>query len=69
VRAVLAGQRDEEHVGAALAAIRSSGAVAAALDEARAYARTAREALLTLPDTPSRYTLAALAEYTVARRH
>jgi geranylgeranyl pyrophosphate synthase len=69
VVAVLAGQRDEVHVQAAMQAIRCSGAVAASLAEARAYARRAEEALLTLPDTPSRHMLAALAEYVVARRH
>jgi geranylgeranyl pyrophosphate synthase len=69
VRAVLAGQRDEHHVRAALAAIRSSRATAVALEEARAYARRAQECLLSLPETPSRQTLDALAEYVVARRH
>jgi len=37
VRDVLAGQQDEQHVQAAILAIRSSGAIAAALVEARAY--------------------------------
>jgi geranylgeranyl pyrophosphate synthase len=69
VRAVLAGQQDEEQVNAALAAIRSSGATTVALDEARAYARRAQESLLSLPETPSRHILGALAEYVVARRH
>jgi geranylgeranyl pyrophosphate synthase len=67
VRTVLAGQRDEHHVLAAIQAIRSSGAIAAAQGEARAYARRAQESLLTLPDTPALRTLAALAEYVVAR--
>jgi geranylgeranyl pyrophosphate synthase len=67
VRTVLAGQRDEDHVQAAIQAIRSSGAIAAAQGEARAYARQARESLLTLPGTPARRMLAALAEYVVAR--
>lgn len=69
VMAVLAGQRDEVHVQAAMQAIRWSGAIVAALAEARAYARRAAEVLLTLPDTPPRHMLAALAEYVVARRH
>lgn len=68
VRAVLAGQRDEEHVQAAIQAIRSSGAVTAALAEAQVYARQAQQALLALPDTPARHTLATLAEATVVRR-
>lgn len=67
VRSVLAGQRDEQHVAAALAAIRSSAAIPAALEEARGRARRAQEALLTLPDRPPRHTLAALADYVVAR--
>ncbi len=49
-------------------AIRCSGAVAAALAEARAYARRDEEVLLSLPDTPARHRLAAVAEYVVARR-
>ena len=69
VRSVLAGQRDEQNVAAALAAIRSSAALPAALDEACAHARRAQEALRDLPDTLPRHTLAALAEYVVARGH
>jgi geranylgeranyl pyrophosphate synthase len=69
VREVLAGRNDEAHVQAAIRAIRSSGAIVVALAEATAYSRRARAALLTLPDTPARDTLAALAEYVVARRH
>ena len=68
VREALAGQRDEEHVQAAIQAIRSSGAIAAALAEATAYSRRAREALLTFPDTLARHTLTSLAEHLVARR-
>jgi geranylgeranyl pyrophosphate synthase len=68
VRAVLAGRREEEHVQAALGAVRSSGAVAAALAEAQAYARQAQEALLIFPPTPACATLTALADYAVARR-
>ncbi len=68
VREVLAGQNDEAHVQAALQAILSSGATAAALAEAHACASRARQALLIFPDVPARRTLAALAEYIVARR-
>jgi len=67
VQAVLDGQRDEAQVQAALRAIRSSGAITAALAEAQVYVRRAQEALLTLPDTPPRHVLTALAEYVVAR--
>ncbi|MBN1977815.1 MAG: polyprenyl synthetase family protein [Anaerolineae bacterium] len=68
VEAVLAGQRDEGHVRAAVEAIRASGAVDAALDEARSHARQAREALAAFPDGDSRRVLLALADYAVERR-
>jgi geranylgeranyl pyrophosphate synthase len=68
VEVVLAGQRDEAHVQAAIEAIRASGAVDAALDEARSHARQARESLATLPDSDSRQVLLALADYAVERR-
>ena len=68
VEAVLAGQRDEARVQAAIEAIRTSGAVEAALDEARFHARQARESLAVLPDGDSRQVLLALADYAVERR-
>jgi geranylgeranyl pyrophosphate synthase len=68
VNAVLSGQRDEEHVRAAIEAICSSGAIEASLAEARAHARRSQEALATLPDNVSRQMLYALAEYVVERR-
>ena len=68
VHAVLAGQRDEEHVRAAIEAVRSSGAIEASLAEARAHARRSQEALMTLSDNASRHTLCSLAEYVVERR-
>jgi geranylgeranyl pyrophosphate synthase len=68
VHAVLSGQRDEEHVRAAIEAVRSSGAIEASLVEARAHARRSQEALMTLPDNASRHTLCSLAEYVVERR-
>ena len=69
VNAVLSGQRDEERVRAAIEAVCSSGAIEAALAEARAHARRSQEALATLPDNASRQMLCSLAEYVVERRH
>ena len=68
VRAVLSGERDQAHVQAALEAIRSSGAITAALKEAQAHLNTGREALLDLPDNAWRDMLGALADYVVGRR-
>jgi geranylgeranyl pyrophosphate synthase len=68
VNAVLSGQRDEEHLRAAIEAICSSGAIEASLAEARAHARRSQEALATLPDNASRQALCSLAEYVVERR-
>jgi geranylgeranyl pyrophosphate synthase len=68
VHAVLSGQRDEEHLRAAIEAVRSSVAIEASLVEARAYARRSQEALTTLPDSASRQILYSLAEYVVERK-
>ncbi len=68
VNAVLSGQRDEEHVRAAIEAVRSSGAIEASLAEARAHARQSQEALEILPNNSSRRTLSSLATYVVERR-
>jgi geranylgeranyl pyrophosphate synthase len=68
VRAVLSGQRDDEHLRAAIATIHSSGAIEAALVEAGDHARQAQQALCTLPGGPARDTLQALAGYVVQRR-
>ena len=68
VHAVLSGQQDEEHVRAAIEAICSSGAIEAALTEARARARRSQEALAILPDNAWRQMLCSLAEYVVERR-
>jgi geranylgeranyl pyrophosphate synthase len=68
VNAVLSGQRDEEHVRAAIEAVCSSGAIEAALVEARVHVRRSQEALATLPNNGSRQILHALAEYVVERR-
>jgi geranylgeranyl pyrophosphate synthase len=67
VNAVLSGQRDAEHVQAAMEAVCTSGAIEAALAEARAHATRSRQALTTLPDGDSRRMLDSLAEYVVAR--
>ncbi len=68
VRTVLSGKHGEEQVAAAIAAIRNSGAIEIALEEARVFARRSRRALAALPDTPARQMLAALADYVVLRR-
>jgi geranylgeranyl pyrophosphate synthase len=67
VDAVLSGQRDAEHVRAAMEAVCASGAIEAALAEARAHATRSRQALTTLPEGDSRRMLGSLAEYVVAR--
>jgi len=69
VNAVLSGQRDAEHVRAAMEAVCASGAIEAALAEARAHATRSREVLATLPDDDSRQMLGSLADYVVARNH
>ena len=69
VEVVLAGQRDEAHVQVALKAIGASGAVETALDEARAHAGQAEEALTALPDGDARQTLLALVEFVVEREY
>jgi geranylgeranyl pyrophosphate synthase len=69
VKAVLSGQRDTEHVRAAIEAICSSGAIEASLAEARAHARRSQKTLATLPDSTSRQMLCSLAEYVVERRN
>jgi geranylgeranyl pyrophosphate synthase len=68
VETVLAGQRDDARVQAALEAIRASGAVDAALAEARAHARQAREALAAWPNSDSRQMLLALTDYVEERK-
>jgi geranylgeranyl pyrophosphate synthase len=67
VKVVLAGQKDEVCMQAAIEAIRASGAVEVALGEARAHVRQAREALACVPNSDSRRTLLALADYVVER--
>ncbi len=68
VRDVLAGRQGEEQVQAALEAVRDSGAIEEAMEEARAYVRRSQEALAALPDHPARRALHDLAGYVVERR-
>jgi geranylgeranyl pyrophosphate synthase len=68
VDAVLAGQGDEKLVRTAIKTICASGAVDAALGEARFHARQAQEALADVPDSDSRQMLSSLVEYAVERR-
>jgi geranylgeranyl pyrophosphate synthase len=68
VHAVLAGQGDEQLVRVAIETICASGAVDAALEEARSHAWQGQEALALLPDGGPRQTLLALIEYAVERK-
>ena len=69
VNAVLSGQRDEEHVRAAMEAVRISGAIELSLAEARDHARRSKDALADLPDNPSSQMLSSLAEFVVERSY
>ena len=69
VSAVLAGRRDEAHVRAAIEAVCASGALEAALAEARDHTQRGHAALASLPDTPPRQILHALADYIIDRNH
>ena len=69
VRRVLAGQRDPEHVRAAVQAVCSSGAIEMALAEAHAHARRGQEVLQLLPDNAARLALSALARRAVERSY
>jgi len=68
VTAVLSGRRDEDSVRAAIEAVQASGAIEAALAQARAHARQSQAALLALPENGARHTLHALAQFAVDRR-
>jgi len=67
VCAVLAGRTDTDAVDAAIAAIRASGAIDAALAEGRLHAREGQRALGGLPDNAFRRILHCLADYVVGR--
>jgi octaprenyl-diphosphate synthase len=58
----------EEEVKAVVAAIRESGAVESALDEARTFAQRSRESLQILPHNEYRQAMLDLADYVVERR-
>jgi geranylgeranyl pyrophosphate synthase len=68
VHAVLSGQRDEEHIRAAVEAVSASGAIDAAVSEARSFVGRSQGALMALPDNAARNTLYDLAAYVVQRR-
>jgi geranylgeranyl pyrophosphate synthase len=69
VRTVLDGQSDEAHVGAAVQAVLSSGAIEASLAEAREHARRSQESLAVLPVSDFRDILSSLADYAVDRAY
>ncbi|HEY0231190.1 MAG TPA: polyprenyl synthetase family protein, partial [Dokdonella sp.] len=64
-RAIQAGGLDA--LDDVLAAIRNTGALDASRDHARAYARSAREALAALPHSDARDALGMLADYAIDR--
>lgn len=68
VDAVLAEQGDEKLARTAIEMICASGAVDAALEEARSHARQGQEALALLPDGSPRQALLSLIEYAVKRK-
>jgi len=67
VSAVLSGKRDDEHIQSAIEAVRTSGAIDAALAQGRAHAQRSQRALEALPDNHARQILHALADYVVTR--
>ena len=69
VDAVLAGQGDEKLMRTAIETICASGAVDAALEEARSHVWQGQEALILLPDGGPRQALGALIEYAVERKY
>ncbi len=66
-RLLAGGQLDEAAVSGLAEAIRRSGAIDQALDEAREYVRAGERALEAMPATPEREGLYQLAEYVVQR--
>ena len=67
VRAVLAGESDPERVGEAIQDIRDSGAIEAALAEARGHANEGNRALNSLPQGGATDMLRSLATLVVDR--
>jgi len=68
IAALLDGRAGDAEVAARVVqSVRNSGAIAAALNEARAYVVRAQAALATVPDNRYRRALAGLADYFVSR--
>ena len=61
------GDTSDEAIAAAVAAVKATGAIDFALDDARRFARMAVAELSVLPDLPARRSLAGLADYVVER--
>ncbi|MCQ8239815.1 polyprenyl synthetase family protein [Rhizosaccharibacter radicis] len=66
-RVIEENRQDENDLEQALDLIGSTGAIAATLDQASAYADRAARALAVFPDSPLRRLLADVASYTVSR--
>lgn len=63
LKAIFAGQRDEERIRAMICAVRSSGSLEAAIEEAKACVKRGQEALATLPDNTYRHMMHSLVEF------
>jgi geranylgeranyl pyrophosphate synthase len=61
------GRRDEQQVQRVVEAIRRSGAIEAALDEAHEFARRSQRALGYLPDSDARQAMWDIVEYVITR--
>jgi geranylgeranyl pyrophosphate synthase len=66
---VVSGNGTEEQIVATIEAIKDSGAVDEALEQAGGFARQAREALQIVPNNVARQTLIELTRFTVTRDH
>ena len=69
VEAVLSGKRDNKSIKAVMSAICASGAIEAAIAEARRLAEQGQQALLTLPNNWARQRLHALSDFVVSRTY
>ena len=68
LRAVVSGDAtDADSVDAVVAAIRESGAIDAALDDAAAFVARAKSRLAIIPDRETRRLLAELADFALTR--
>ena len=63
------GRRDDAHVLPIVEAVRASGAIDRALDEARNFVQRGQAALRSLPDGDARAAMLNLAEYVVTRSY